>query len=278
MEIQLEENGRPNLQSVNEFAEADPDAFSRWIRNRLHDADTRVPDDPKQDIGQYYLIGALYSGLESSTQAEIRRALRRFLRKMQEEGDSWNEPAVHSLLLLIQNIEEKEVAEPVARMARQEHFLDSRPNKGLHARLLQTLNFLGKKMSLEFWKHQVDIDASRFGVYAFAGMRMHSLDQALGDILPVLPLEDETLRSTLGTEIRGLLMSEPYSHDELAEIVNDMKRHKHFSDEAFRLICEALPELNLDAEPVEDSRFDHAREYLGQKNELESEQLAYAGS
>ena len=241
MDLQLKDNRRLDVASVDEL---DPDDLSAWIGARLHDEDTLVPDDPKQDVGQYYLVGAIYQDLAPSTQADVRRILTRFLRQLEEGDDDWEGRPADTLLLLVKNIGESELAEPVRRMAEREQFYEE-GDPDLHARLLQTLIFLDEKMPPEFWMRQLQLNASRFGVLAFAGMRMHSLDQALGRALPELNLENEEHRIKLKTELRGLLAVDRYSHEDLREIITDARKHEHISDEAYRMIREALPEVDL---------------------------------
>jgi hypothetical protein len=273
MSIQLNENRRPDLSSIDEFAANDPSAFRNWIRDRLHGEDTRVPDDPKQDVGQYYLIGAIYDDLDPETQAEIRRALKHFLHRMEEGDDAWKGDAAHSLLHLTRKLGESELAEPVVRMAREEQFLDG--NDRLHDRLLQTLNFLQMKMGAEFWMRQVDVDASRFGVPAFTGMRLRSLDEALGRVLPKLDLTDESLRRRLKREVRGLLSSDRYTQDDLRKIIRDLERHGPLSDEAFNFLRDALPELKLQPKSTEGRPLTNAVEFLDEEGQLDAKPLGY---
>jgi len=243
MEIRLDEQRRPDLESVNTL---DPDELSTWIRDRLHDRDQRVPDSPKQDIGQYYLVGAIYEDLALSTQAEVRRALKRFLREMERGDDEWTGRPAHTLLLLTKDVGEEELAPPVRRMAEDGRFFPD--NENLHARLLQTLIFLGEKMTPEFWEQQLERNPSRFGVYAFAGLRMHSLHKALGLVLNEVDLEEEDLRTRLTTEIRGLLASSQYTRDQIRETILNMREFA--PPEGYRLLQRALPELEL-PEPAE---------------------------
>jgi hypothetical protein len=277
MDLQLKDNRRLDVASVDEL---DPDDLSAWIRARLHDEDTLVPDDPKQDVGQYYLVGAIYEDLAPSTQADVRRILTRFLRQLEEGDDDWEGRPADTLLLLVKNIgeteEDEKLAGPIRRMARHEHVLGEDPDWDMHARLLQTLIFLGEKMPPEFWMRQLQLNASRFGVLAFAGMRMHSLDQALGRVLPELNLEHEELRIKLKTELRGLLAVDRYSHEDLREIIADARKHEHISDEAYRMIREALPEVGL--ADMETNGLGKARDYFDRQGELTSESLAYAGA
>lgn len=243
MDLRLDEHGRLDVESVNEL---DADELSAWIRDRLHDRDRRVPDSPKQDIGQYYLVGAIYEDLALSTQADVRRALTRFLREMERGDDEWTGRPAHTLLLLTKDVGEEELAPPVRRMAEDERFLPE--NEELHARLLQTLIFLGEKMTLEFWEQQLRRNPYRFGVYAFAGMRMHSLHRALGIVLDEINLDDEDLRMRLTTEIRGLLASPQYTRDQIREAILNMREFT--PPEGYRLLQRALPELEL-PEPAE---------------------------
>jgi len=267
MPLQLDEHGRLRPESVDEL---DPDELSAWIRDRLHDRDQCVPDSPKQDIGQYYLVGAIYDSLALSTQADVRRALKRFLLEMERDEDEWTGRPAHTLLLLTKEIGEDELAPPVRRMAEDERFLPD--DEELHARLLQTLVFLGEKMTPEFWEYQLERDPFRYGVYAFAGLRMHSLPNALGLVLNEVDLADEDLRPRLTTEIRGLLAAPGYTREELREkIVNS---REFIPDEGHALVRRALPELDLpemeeeEATEPDTSRLSKARRFLGPKGDL----------
>lgn len=265
MPIQLDEQGRLRPASVDEL---DPDELSAWIRDRLHDRDRRVPDSPKQDIGQYYLVGAIYDDLALSTQADVRRALKRFLLEMERGEDEWIGRSAHTLLLLTKNVDENELAPPVRRMAEDERFLPD--DEELHARLLQTLTFLREKMTPRFWEEQLERNPSRFGVYAFAGLRMHSLPNALGFVLNEVDLDDEDLRTRLTTEIRGLLAAPEYTREELREQISNSR--EFIPDEGYTLIQRALPELDLpemeDGAEPDTSRLSKARRFLGPKGDL----------
>lgn len=241
MPLRLNDNGRLDLSSVDELSR---DELREWTRARLHGEDTRVPDDPKQDIGQYYLVGAIYDDLALSTQAEVRRALKRFLRKMERGEDEWTGRSAHTLLLLTKDVGEEELAPPVRRMAEGDRFFPE--DEELHARLLQTLIFLGEEMTPEFWEQQLKRNPSRFGVYAFAGLCMHSLEQALGLVLNEVDLEDEDLRTRLTTEIRGLLAAPQYTRDQIREIILNMR--ELIPEQGYALVRKALPELELDRE------------------------------
>lgn len=275
MEVRLDEHGRPDLESVNAL---DPDELSNWIRDRLHDRDQRVPDSPKQDIGQYYLVGAIYEDLALSTQADVRRALKQFLREMEREDDEWTGRPAHTLLLLTKDVGEEELAPPVRRIAEDDRFFPD--NEELHARLLQTLIFLGEKMIPEFWEQQLERNPSRFSVYAFAGLRMHSLEQALGLVLNEVDLDDEDLRTRLTTEIRGLLAAPQYTRDQIRESVLNMRE---FIPEGYALVQQALPELDLDEVTEEEAetdqtQFSEAQHFFGQQGNLRSESLKPAGA
>lgn len=243
MTPQTDEHGRIDLQSVEELS---PNDLHDWIWARLHDEDTAVPGDPRMNVGQYHLVGQIYDDLLPETQAEIRRILKRFLRQLEDEHPDWTGRPAHDLLLLVKDLDGDELAAPIKRMARDEQFLaEDEPDSDLHARLLQALVFLGEKVTPEFWERQLELEATRYGVNAFAGMRLHSLEQALGDVLPRLDLEDDDLRTKLKTEIRGLLASNRYSRDDLEAIIGEMVEQGHLSSDAQAVIREALPELEL---------------------------------
>lgn len=266
MDLQLDEHGRLVPESVDEL---DPDELSAWIRDRLHDRDRRVPDSPKQDIGQYYLVGAIYEDLALSTQSDVRRALKQFLREMERGGDEWTGRPAHTLLLLTKDIGEEELAPPVRRMAEDDRFYPD--NEELHARLLQTLIFLGEKMTPEFWEEQLARNPSRFGVYAFAGLRMHSLPNALGLVLNEVNLDDEDLRAHLTTEIRGLLAAPRYTREQLREKI--LNSREFISNEGYMLVRQALPELDLEEmddeeTEAEPSQFSEARQFFGRQGNL----------
>lgn len=266
MDLRLDEHGRLDVESVNEL---DPDELSTWIRDRLHNRDSLVPDSPKQDIGQYYLVGAIYEDLALSTQADVRRALNRFLRKMDQGDDEWTGRPAHTLLLLTKNIGEEELTPPVRRMAEDDRFFPE--DEELHARLLQTLIFLGEKMTPEFWEQQLERNPSRFGVYAFAGLRMHSLPKALGCVLNEVDFDDEDFRTRLITEIRGLLAAPGYTREQLREKVLNCR--EFIPPDGYALIRRTLPELDLDDEGDEGtdgdtSPFFEARQFFGQRGDL----------
>lgn len=241
MPLRLNDNGRLDLSSVDELSREE---LREWIWAPLHDEDTRVPDDPKQDIGQYYLVGAIYDELQPETQERIRDILKEFLRQMKNGGEAWQGRPAHTLLLLVMEIGDPDLAGPVRRMAEDDRFFPE--NEELHARLLQTLIFLGEKMTPEFWEQQLKRNPSRFGVYAFAGLRMHSLEQALGLVLNEVDLEDEDLRTRLTTEIRGLLAIPQYTRDQIRETI--LKMREFIPEEGYALVRKALPELELHRE------------------------------
>ena len=276
MPLQLDEHRRLRPESVDQL---DPDELSAWIRDRLHDRDQRVPDSPKQDIGQYYLVGAIYDDLALSTQADVRRALKRFLLEL-ERGEEWTGRAVHTLLLLTKEIGEDELAPLVRRMTEDERFLPD--DEKLHARLLQTLVFLGEKMTPAFWEEQLERNPSRYGIYAFAGLRMHSLPKALGLVLNEVDLDDEDLRTRLTTEIRGLLAAPRYTREQLREKILNFR--EFIPDEGYELVRRALPELDLpeteeEEEETDRTRFSDARHFFGQRGDLSpNESLQPAGA
>ncbi len=277
MDLQSEEDAKLIPESVDEL---EPDELSDWIRDRLHDRDQRVSDSPKQDIGQYYLVGAIYDELALSTQADVRRALKQFLREMERNDDQWTGRPAHTLLLLTKDVGENELAPPVRRMAENERFPPD--DRELHGRLLQTILFLGEKMTPEFWKRQLDLDATRFGVYAFAGLRMHSLHKALGCVLNEVDLGDEDLRVRLTTEIRGLLASPQYTRDRIRETITTMR--DLIPDDGYTLLQQALPELELpESEETEEemdlTRFSDARRFFGRSGDLRpDDSLELAGA
>lgn len=238
MDLQLDEHARLLPKSVDAL---DPDELSTWIRDRLHDRDRRVPDSPKQNVGQYYLVGAIYDDLALSTQTDLRRALKRFLREMEQGEDEWTGRPAHTLLLLTKNVGEDELAPPVRRMAEDERFLPD--DEELHARLLQTLIFLGEKITLEFWERQLERNSSRFGVYVFAGLRMHSLHRALGLVLNEVNLDDDSLRTRLATEVRGLLAAPQYTRKQVREAILTVR--EFIPSEGYAVLRRALRELDL---------------------------------
>lgn len=266
MDLQLDDHGRSPPESVDAL---EPDELSVWIRDRLHDRDYRVSDAPKQDIGQYYLVGAIYDSLALSTQADVRRALKRFLLELERAEGEWAGRPAHTLLLLTKEVGEGELAPPIRRMAENERFLPE--DEELHARLLQTLVFLGEKMTPEFWKAQVEQNPSRFGAYAFAGLRMHSLPNAFGFVLNKVDLDDEDLQTRLTTEIRGLLAAPGYTREQLREQI--LSSRDFIPEDGYALIRRALPELDLEEMENEGtegdvSPFSEARQFFGPNGDL----------
>ncbi len=276
---QTDEHGRIDLQSVEDLP---PNDLHDWIWARLHDEDTAVPGDPRMNVGQYHLIGQIYADLLPETQAEVRRILKRFLRQLEDDHPDWQGRPAHDLLLLVKDLDGDEFAGPIKRMARDEQFLDGDSSDfDLHARLLQALVFLGEKVTPDFWDRQLDLDATRFGVNAFAGMRLHSLEQALGDVLPRLNLEDDDLRTKLKIELRGLLASNRYSRDDLEAIIGEMIDPGPLSEDAQAVIREALPELEIeeleeDEPEPEESPYSKAQTFFG--DEVRSEKLTPAAT
>jgi hypothetical protein len=260
--LQFREDGRLDVQSVNALGN---DELRRWIRDRLHERDTRVPGSPKRDVGQYYLIGAIYEKLASSTKKAVRHILDQFLREMEKGHDDWTGRPAHSLLLLTKEIGEDDLAGPILRMAKQEQFLGGNEDEDLHARLLQTLTYLGVEATPDFWKRQLDLDASRFGIYAFSGMCLHSPYLVLGQVLPELNLEDDRLRAQLKLALPDLL-------DRDREDLHDAIKTLDLSEEERALIRDALPELWPD--PLGYMR---ARSFLDKKNELQKGTLSPTG-
>lgn len=245
MPLRVTDNGRLDPDSVEELSRAE---LRAWIRDRLHEEDTRVQDDPKQDVGQYYLVGAVYDDLDPETQERVRDVLMSFLRRVKNEPGTWTGQPAHALLLLVMEIGNSDFAGPIRRMAEDEVTLE-RDDEDLHARLLQALVELEEEMKAEFWEHQLEHDASRYSTYAFAGLQGQNLYQAFGTVLPEVDLEDEDLRATFYSELRGLLASEEHTRDHLRTVIDDMQGV--LREETYELICTALPKLDL-PDPAED--------------------------
>jgi hypothetical protein len=257
MALRLDDNGKLDLALVHEL---EPDALSDWIWNRLHNTDTLVPDDPRQHIGQYFLIGAIYKDLQPGTQENVRRILERFLRQLAGGHDDWQGEPAHHLLLLVRKLREPSLAAPVRRMAEQASFKHG--DEDLYARLVQVLVSLGEKMTPDFWEQLVERDAERYVALAFSGMLRHSLDQALGLLVP-LDLTDE-MQGKLDAPLRGLLASKRYNRDDLRKILSDMQAV--LSEDTSAFIARTLPELELEAvaEPEQDRYVEH-RAVLGEQ-------------
>lgn len=276
MPLRITDNGRLDPNSVDELSR---DELRAWIRDRLHEEDTRVQDAPKQDVGQYYLLGNVYNDLPPDTQERVREILRDFLRQLKEGNEEWTGAPAHALLLLIMEIGDTEFAGPVRRMAENEGALE-REDDALHARLLQTLVELEEEMGAAFWERQLEHDASRYGPHAFAGLQRQNLYQALGIVLPEIDLSDDDLRTTFYSVIRSLLASDRHSRDHLETVVSDLRAV--LDEETYDLICTALPELDLPAPTDEEDRPEGAdygshRAVLGQQGyDTNPESLDYA--
>lgn len=279
MPLRVTDNGQLDPDSVEELSR---DELRAWIRDRLHEEDTRVQDDPKQDVGQYYLVGAVYDDLDPEAQERVQDVLMSFLRRMKNEPGTWTGQPAHALLLLVMEIGDSDFAGPIRRMAEDEVALE-RDDEGLHARLLQALVELGEEMDAEFWERQLDHDTSRYATYAFAGLQRQNLYQALGTVLPAVDLEDDDLRATLYSELRGLLASEEHTHDHLRTVIDDIR--SLLQEEAYELICTALPELDLpgptqeEADRPGETDYRSPRAVLGQQGyDPAPESLGYAES
>lgn len=258
MALRIKENGRLDLSSVEEL---NPDDLSDWIRARLHETDTAVPDDPRQQVGQYYVIGAIYKDLRPDTQAEIRRILIRFLRQLADGHDDWQGEPAHHLLLLVMEIQEPSLAEPIRMMAERTAFKQG--DEELYARLVQTLIYLDEKVTPEFWKALVQRDAKLYASLAFSGLLMHSLYQALG-LLRHLDMNDDAIQAKLYPALRGLLASKRYNHDDLRVIFGDMQTA--LSQDASAFILSMIPEVATDdgMRPEPDD-YSEARTVLGEQ-------------
>ncbi len=269
MALRMNENGTLDLSSVDELS---PNALSDWIWARLHNEDTTAPDDPRQDVGQYYLVGAIYEGLLPETQAEIRRILKRFLRQLADEHTDWQGRPAHNLLLLVMDVRESELAPPIRRMAEREQF--ARTDEDLHARLVQALVFLGEKVTSEFWKQQIDRNPVRYAALAFSGLLMHSLYQALG-MLKQLDLSVTEVKNQLYTALRGLLASERHNRDDLRAALRDMRTV--LPEDTYRFAVCTLPELGMgEAAHQGAGRYAEARAVLGERGfEPEPASLAF---
>lgn len=252
MPLRVTDNGQLDPDSVDELSH---DELRAWIRDRLHEEDTRVQDDPKQDIGQYYLVGTVYNDVSPETQKRIRDIMTAFLRQMKNEAGSWTGQPAHALLLLVMEIGDAEFFDPIRRIAEEEIALE-RGDEDLHARLLQALVELEEEIDAEFWERQLEHDASRYATYAFAAFQRQNLYQALGTVLPNVNLEDDDLRATFYSELRGLLALEQYDHDQLRTVIDDMQTT--LPEKAYELICIALPELDLSNSTEEET--DHSDE------------------
>lgn len=279
--IEIDDNGRVVPESINELPRPH---LKAWLRSRLHDEDMTVPDRPKRDVRQYVLIDEIYSQLAPETQRRVREILREFLRDV--ESGEWAGQAAHNLFLLIMDLpeepghrrtgEEPSPEGPVTnprfsprllQMAKDDVFLeDDQRNLDLHERLLQTLIFLSEKADPEFWMEQAKRDASRFGVQAFIGLRMHSLYQAY-PVLDSLELNDPRTRMRLVAELDALLATEKYDEEEIITQTTDM--WDQLSMEAREIVLEGLSEIMDELpSPGDDHPGNAARRVLGQKGYL----------
>lgn len=211
-------NGTLDVSSVDDL---DPDDLRAWVWDRLHERDTQAPDDPKQNVGQGYLVGAIYPDLQAGTQAEVRRALDHFLREMETGDEEWDGRPGDALLRLTMQLREPGLLPSVRRMAERGQAADGKPFSDDRVfRLAQVLAYLGDKMTVEFWHGLLDRDPAQFAVPAFSGMTRLSTEQALG-VLNRLDLDAATERR-LHTTVRGLLADADQTRDELRKTVDDL--------------------------------------------------------
>lgn len=218
--LRTNDDGTLNVRSVDELA---PPDLNQWVWDRLHEVDTAAPDDPRQNVGQYYLVGAVYPVLAPTTQAELRRILRRFLVQMEAGEGDWQGGAGDALLLLVMKVDEPELAAPIRRMAERGVFLEGNaPNEDRHARLVQALADLGEKVTPGFWKQQAQRDPDRYLASAFAGLRLHSVYQALGLLCSVEELNEDR-QVQLYPVLRGLLRRPGTTLDDLRVAIRDME-------------------------------------------------------
>ena len=236
--LRTNDDGTLDVRSVDELAPAN---LNQWVWDRLHEADLNAPNDPRQNVGQYYLVGAIYPVLAPATQAELRRILRRFLVQMEAEDYDWQGDAGDALLLLVMKVGEPELAAPIRRMAEREVLLDGdAPNEDQHARLVQALADLGEKVTPDFWKQQVQRDPDRYLAVAFAGLRLYSVYQALGLLCGVEALSED-LKVRVYPVLRGLLRRPGTTLDDLRAVICDMETV--LSPAVWAFVRETLPEV-----------------------------------
>ena len=283
--IEIDDNGRVVPESIDALSRPQ---LKKWLRRRLHDEDGAVPDRPRRDVRQYVLIDQVYSQLERETQRRVREILLDFLREV--GSGEWDERAAHDLFLLLMDLPEEHgprrlreesssdgpvteprFSPPLLRMAKDGVFLEGNQrdldlHARLHARLLQALIFHGEKAEPEFWMAQVERDASRFGIQAFIGLRMHSLYQAY-PVLKDLDLDDSGTRIRLISELDALLATKRYDEEEIVTQTRDM--WDQLSPEQQEIVLEGLSDVKGDLPSTgEEKPGNAARRVLGQHGYL----------
>ncbi len=250
--LRITDTGTLDVRSVDGLSPAD---LEQWIWDRLHGTDTAAPDDPRQNVGQYYLVGAIYPSLAAATRAEVRRVLVRFLRQMEAGEEDWDALPGDALLLLVMKVGDPDLAAPIRRMAEREQFLSgAEADEDRHARLVQALADLGDKVTPAFWKREAARDPERFLALAFAGLRLHSVYQALGLLCGVDELDEET-QVRLYPVLRGLLNRQGTTLDDLRVALRDMFTAlppTDLSPSVRAFLRETLPEAwqGFDVEPA----------------------------
>ncbi|MEM8560195.1 MAG: hypothetical protein AAGG50_20440 [Bacteroidota bacterium] len=254
--MHLKEDGTLDPQSVDALT---PTELNDWVRARLREEDTQVLEDPRQNVGQYFLVGQIYPQVHPETQANVRRIVRRFLEQLSQEHDDWAGDTAHSLLLLTMDLGERDLAEPVRRMAQTERYAE---DAALHARLLQTLTFLGAKMPVAFWKHEAKRNPEQHLAVAFTGLLAHSPYVALG-LLADVPLDTEERQAALYPTLRGLLADPDHRLDDIQEAIDTLCQAQALSAETCDFLAAALPELDRSEAQTPTDRYAEPLAVLG---------------
>ncbi|MEM8599770.1 MAG: hypothetical protein AAGF99_07610, partial [Bacteroidota bacterium] len=171
--------------------------------------------------------------------------------------DDWAGDTAHSLLLLTMDLGERDLAEPVRRMAQTERYAE---DAALHARLLQTLTFLDAKMPVAFWKQETKRNPEQHLAVAFTGLLAHSPHVSLG-LLADVPLDTEERQAALYPTLRGLLAHPDYSWEDLRVAITDCCLT--LSAETCDFLASALPELDVNQTQTLTDRYAAARAVLG---------------
>ena len=240
--LNINDDGTLNIGSVDDLS---PDELSAWVEARLHGTDVEAPGGAREGVGQYYLVGAIYPDLRLSTKRDIRDILLRLLRQMAAGHADWRGRAGDDMLLLAMQIGAPDLIAPVKLMAEQEIALEP-PNPERHARIVQTLVSLGEKMTERFWKDLVERDADLYLTLSFAGLRLHSVYQALG-LLCDIDLDEDT-QAKLYPSLRGLLRRRDTTRDDLRVALRDMR--SVLPSPVLTFVKRALPELRQTPTPA----------------------------
>jgi DNA-binding response OmpR family regulator len=233
----LREDKSLDLDSVGTLSR---DEMAQWIRLRLHGNDRLVPTDVRQGEPSFHLLASIYAKLDRDSRSFIRTAVADFLSEMMGGDQNWQGSAGHSLLLLAQELRERDFLGPILGMAERSLFLtcDNTDTNQIHRRLLQSLVALEWRGQVDFWHSAFARSPAIYAAVAFAGLSLISVRHAM-ELLPKVPFGNGSTRHAMRIALRGLL---PVHDRDL--IRRELTRVTPLIDKQYRgVVEEILPEV-----------------------------------